>query len=610
MSVFNGKILRMEVRGASHSGHIGFSLDGFPSGVEIDEAALAAFMKRRAPGNDPYSTPRRENDEVEFLGGIENGVTTGRTILGRIANTDFRPADYGAERTIPRPGHADFPQWVRFGRIPTGGGSNSGRMTAALAAAGGICIQYLGRSGISISSRLVSVGGKTDGLEDEILSAKAEGDSVGGIVECTVSGAGCGLGGSLFDGVECVLSSLVFAIPGVKGIEFGNGFAASSLRGSGNNDAFVADGGKVSTATNRHGGILGGRTSGMPVVFRVAMKPTPTVFKELESVDLATMSSAKCRAKGRHDPCIARRGMPVIEAAAAIAFADVIAAYRRETPSICLVLARPTLEENVVAYESNRYFADVVELRADKLDENERENVSSVLEKIDVPVILTFRRRRDGGDFDGDETVRRNFFGRVFASGAKFAYVDFEDDFRDDALSRAAHSAGTKIIRSMHDFGGKNWNLADVAARLSENGEIPKIAFAPRSLSETAEFFREAMALAPGPRILCAMGREGVATRILASKLGSLWSYASQGGIDAGIGHLSPLALVRDFRVRSFSKDAGIKFVAGENSFSRAVEMNARFAVGEEDAVAVPFEGFPEEEVSAFARKTGFGELI
>jgi 3-dehydroquinate dehydratase type I len=383
------------------------------------------------------------------------------------------------------------------------------------------------------------------------------------------------------------------------------------LRGSENNDAFNVEGGKVTTATNRHGGILGGRTSGMPIVFRVAMKPTPTVFKELESVDLATMTSSKYCAKGRHDPCIARRAMPVVEAVAAIALVDMLEAHKRETSSICLVLACGTLEENVNLFNANRYFADFAELRVDKLNENERDNVAEILKKIDVPVVLTFRRKCDGGDFVGDEETRRDFFAKVFSAGAKFAYVDFEDDFRDADLTKSAIAAGTKIIRSMHDFGGKNWNLQSVVERLSEGGAIPKVAFAPRSLSEVAQFFKEAALLpSESPRILCAMGNAGLSTRILASKLGSLWTYASQGGIEANIGHVSTISLVRDFRLRAFTPRAEIKFVAGESAFEKAEEMNAFFTVEEEDAVAIPFEGFSKEDVAVFSQEVGFGELV
>ena len=179
--------MELSVTGASHSRKIGFRLEGFPAGVKIDEEALRRFMERRAPGRDAFSTSRKEPDAVVFTRGVANGVTDGGAVEGEIANTDFRPGDYGEERTVPRPGHADFPQWVRFGRIPTGGGSNSGRMTAALCAAGWLCLEYLAAKGVEVSAKVVSVGGAEGNSDEEILAAKSEGDSVGGVIECEIS---------------------------------------------------------------------------------------------------------------------------------------------------------------------------------------------------------------------------------------------------------------------------------------------------------------------------------------------------------------------------------------------------------------------------------------
>lgn len=307
-----GNKLKLEVYGESHAPLIGMRLEGLPPGILVDMAQLQSFMERRAPGRDEFSTTRREPDIPEFKAGLKDGVTTGGTVEAIIRNTDTRSGDY--ERTVPRPGHADFPNWIKTGRIPAGGGSNSGRMTAAMCIAGGICIQELARRGVSIGARVVAVG--------DVAAAKAEGDSVGGVVECVAEGLPVGLGGPMFDGIDGAIAQAIFGIPGVKGIEFGNGFAACGLKGSENNDPFAVKDGKVVTTTNNHGGVLGGMTSGMPLVFRVAMKPTPSIYKAQASVDLKTMEPCELKVRGRHDPCIAMRAVPVVEALAALAILD------------------------------------------------------------------------------------------------------------------------------------------------------------------------------------------------------------------------------------------------------------------------------------------------
>ena len=309
-----GRTLKLEVFGESHAPQIGMRLEGFPAGMKIDFAALEAFMERRAPGRDEFSTPRREPDKPVFSHGVKDGVTTGADIEAIIVNTNTRSGDYS--KSVPRPGHADYPSWVKLGRIPAGGGSNSGRMTAPMCIAGALAIQALKEYGVEIVSEVVSVG--------DILSAKGEGDSVGGVIECTISNLPVGLGGSMFDGIDGAIAQAMFGIPGIKGIEFGNGFKAASLRGSENNDAFAVRDGKVVTLTNRHGGVLGGMTSGMPLVFRIALKPTPSIFKPQKSVDLATMQECVLEIKGRHDPCIALRARPVVEALAALVVYDAI----------------------------------------------------------------------------------------------------------------------------------------------------------------------------------------------------------------------------------------------------------------------------------------------
>ena len=324
-----GKHLKLETFGESHAPSIGMRLEGFPPGAKIDMDALQAFMERRAPGRDALSTARREPDVPEFLSGVgADGRTTGGAVEAAIRNLDTRSGDY--EKTVPRPGHADYPNWVRTGRIPPGGGANSGRLTAAMCIAGGLCLQELARRGVKVEAVAEAAG--------DIAAAKAEGDSVGGYVRARVTGLPPGLGGPMFDGIDGAIAQAIFGIPGVKGIEFGNGFEAAKLRGSENNDAFAVENGRVVTRTNRHGGVLGGMTSGMPLEFRVAMKPTPSIYKPQESVDLATMSPATLQIRGRHDPCIALRAAPVVEALAAfVALDEILSAesgieYRRASP--------------------------------------------------------------------------------------------------------------------------------------------------------------------------------------------------------------------------------------------------------------------------------------
>lgn len=313
-----GRNIRLEVYGESHAPQIGMRLEGLGAGIEIALDELQAFMERRAPGRDEFSTARREPDAPVFASGgkCEESlfVTDGSAIEAIIRNTDTRSGDY--EKTVPRPGHADYPNWVKTGRIPAGGGANSGRMTAAMCIAGGICLQELKRRGIAVFAKVETSG--------DVRAAKAEGDSVGGIVSCVVTGLPVGLGGPMFDGIDGALAQAIFGIPGVKGIEFGAGFASATMKGSENNDAFMIRNGRVETATNNHGGVLGGMTSGMPLFFRVAMKPTPSIYKEQRSVDLREMKEVPLVVRGRHDPCIAYRAVPVVEALTAFAILDAV----------------------------------------------------------------------------------------------------------------------------------------------------------------------------------------------------------------------------------------------------------------------------------------------
>ena len=316
MSSQYGKKVKISIFGQSHSPAIGVSIDGLPAGIKLNMDELRAFLKRRSPGQSELTTARMETDEPAILSGLVNGVTCGAPLAMIIRNTDARSEDYREIRDIPRPSHADYTAHVKFGghQDVAGGGHFSGRLTAPLCAAGGICLQILRGLGVSIAADIVQIG--------DILSAKEKGDSVGGIVECTATGLPAGLGDPMFDGIENRIAGIVFGIPGVKGVEFGSGFAGAALMGSENNDSFYMDGDTVKTRTNNSGGILGGITNGMPVVFRVAIKPTPSIGMEQGSVSLSRGENAVLRVKGRHDPCIVPRAVPCVEAAAAIALYD------------------------------------------------------------------------------------------------------------------------------------------------------------------------------------------------------------------------------------------------------------------------------------------------
>ena len=343
-----GEHLRLTVFGQSHAPAIGMTLEGLPAGEAIDMEALQAFLERRAPGRNDWSTPRREADAPEFLSGLVGNVTCGAPLTAIIRNTNTRSGDYANLAVVPRPGHADYTAQVKYGghQDYAGGGAFSGRLTAPLCIAGGICIQLLKRRGIEIISRIASVGTAEDTapltcstaekpfptVSDEagtamravIADAKAEGDSVGGVIECAVLGLPAGLGGPLFDGMEGRFASIVFGIPAVKGIEFGAGFASARLRGSENNDPFTVENGTVKTVSNRCGGILGGITDGMPLTFRAAFKPTPSIARAQQSVNLKTLTPETLRVTGRHDPCIVPRAVPCVEAAAAVAVYDAL----------------------------------------------------------------------------------------------------------------------------------------------------------------------------------------------------------------------------------------------------------------------------------------------
>ena len=359
MATSYGKNINITIYGGSHDSEIGIVATGLPAGFKFNIEELYEFMSRRAPGNNAFSTKRKEADIPVFLSGVtDDNVLTGETLHAVIKNTNVRSQDYSNTTFIPRPAHADLAARMKYGDNVDlrGGGHFSGRLTAPLCIVGGICLQYLKQKGIRVGAHVYSVGNVKDtpfdlanvGAEEfDLLASKKDfpvlceqsgelmrkliedvredGDSIGGVVECAVIGLPCGLGEHIFDGVENRISGIVFGIPAVKGIEFGAGFASSAMRGSENNDPILTDGKRIFTATNNAGGILGGMTNGMPLVFRCAVKPTPSIYKEQDSVDMVSMNPVKLSIKGRHDPCIVLRAVPVFEAAAAIAVFDLLA---------------------------------------------------------------------------------------------------------------------------------------------------------------------------------------------------------------------------------------------------------------------------------------------
>ena len=351
MSSTYGEILKLSIFGQSHGPAIGMTLDGIPAGLPVDYNQLQLFMDRRAPGQGSYATSRKEADKPEFLSGIVDGFTCGAPIAAVIANTNTRSGDYENLKDCPRPGHADYSAQMKYNGYQdvAGGGHFSGRLTAPLCIAGGLCKQWLEKYGIRISAHISSIAGIADApldwvnpdldaihtdfpvvneeagkkMQDAISDAKADGDSVGGIIECFVTGIPAGLGNPMFDGIENKLAQIIYGIPAVKGLEFGSGFVGSDLRGSQNNDPYAIKNEKVTTLSNNAGGILGGITTGMPVVFRVAIKPTPSITKQQQSISLKNTNNQPLVIHGRHDPCIVPRAVPVVEAAAAIAIFDI-----------------------------------------------------------------------------------------------------------------------------------------------------------------------------------------------------------------------------------------------------------------------------------------------
>lgn len=351
MSSTFGNALKITIFGQSHAPAIGVCMEGFPAGFTPDFDELNAFLARRAPGQGAYTTARREPDRPEFLAGLVRGHTCGAPVTAIIRNTDTRSGDYAAFTDVPRPSHADYPAQVKWqgAQDSAGGGHFSGRLTAPLCIAGGLCLQYLHARGIEITAHIERIGAAQDrrftptqpetlakaklpvldpdsaeAMLAQIAAAKTEGDSVGGCIECAVTGLPAGLGSPMFGGMENRLAQILFGIPAVKGVEFGSGFACAGMRGSEHNDPYFMQDGAVRTRTNHAGGILGGLTTAMPVIFRVAVKPTPSIARPQESVSLQRGEDAVLEIHGRHDPCIVPRAVPCVEAAAAIAILDAL----------------------------------------------------------------------------------------------------------------------------------------------------------------------------------------------------------------------------------------------------------------------------------------------
>ena len=326
-----GESIKLTIFGESHGEAIGMVLDGFPAGENIDIDEIKEQLARRAPGKSEMSTPRKEADEPVFLSGLFNGHSTGAPICAIIRNTDKRSEDYHPEK--PRPGHADLTAQIKYKGCSDfrGGGPFSGRLTAAMVLAGAVCKQALSRRNISVDASIIRIGPVESSdpyfdfaMRKEILDARASGDSIGGAIECSASGVPAGLGGLMFGGMESRIAAALYAIPGVKGVEFGAGFEIAKMRGSQANDPIRLEDGRIYTETNNSGGINGGITNGMPLVVRCAFRPTPSIGREQKTVDLLKHENTSLRVVGRHDPCIVPRAVPVVESMIAFCLMDVI----------------------------------------------------------------------------------------------------------------------------------------------------------------------------------------------------------------------------------------------------------------------------------------------
>ena len=356
MSSTMGERLKISIFGESHGGAIGVVIDGFPAGEEIDFEALQRFLNRRAPGQLDFQTKRHESDIPEFLSGVLDGITTGAPICAIIKNENTHSKDYDMFRNIPRPSHADYPALLRYNGFNDirGGGHFSGRLTAPLCIAGGLALQFLARHDITIGAHIASIGSAHDTqldpvnvdatelhklkeksvpvLDDEaghemietFKAARDAQDSVGGIIECAAVGYPAGIGSPIFGGLENRLATSIFGIPAVRGLEFGIGFESATMQGSTHNDTYTVVDGNIKTCTNNHGGIIGGISTGMPIILRVAIKPTPSIGTEQGSVNISNKTETTLKIEGRHDPCIVPRAVPCVEAAVGIVLLDML----------------------------------------------------------------------------------------------------------------------------------------------------------------------------------------------------------------------------------------------------------------------------------------------
>lgn len=353
MSSTFGSKLKVQIFGQSHAKGLGVVMDGIPAGLKIDLEEVQRFLDRRAGGKNAYSTARKEADTPTILSGLVGDITCGAPLCAIFENANTRSGDYDKLQGNLRPSHADYAAWVKYNGFQdkSGGGQFSGRLTLPLCFAGAVCIQLLRQQGINVYSHILSIGDIQDEKYDLVnintktyepgefptLSSEVgaqmvdfmtqvakEGDSVGGIVECAFTGMPVGVGEPIYDNVESCISHVMFGVPAVKGIEFGMGFDGVKQRGSRCNDAFYLDGDTVKTKTNNSGGIQGGITNGMPVVFRVALKPTPSIYKAQDTVNFRDKKEVNFQIEGRHDPCIVPRALPCVEAAAAVALYDLL----------------------------------------------------------------------------------------------------------------------------------------------------------------------------------------------------------------------------------------------------------------------------------------------
>lgn len=356
MSSEFGKNIKISIFGQSHSPSIGVVMDGLKAGQKLSMERIRKFMLRRAPGQNKYSTPRKETDEVKILSGIVDDYTCGAPLCAVIENNNIKSQDYDNLKNTPRPSHADYPAFIKYQGYNDirGGGHFSGRLTAPLCFAGAVCMEYLEKMNIFIGAHIGAIGEICDKpydpvnisasqlqtitnkefpviddlagklMKEEIENVAGIGDSVGGIIECAIVGMPVGIGSPMFEGVENRLSAALFGIPAVKGVEFGLGFQNRFFKGSENNDAYYSEEGKIKTKTNNNGGILGGITTGMPIIFRVAVKPTPSIAMEQDTVNLLEQKNVKLKIVGRHDPCILTRAVPCVEAVAACVLLDML----------------------------------------------------------------------------------------------------------------------------------------------------------------------------------------------------------------------------------------------------------------------------------------------